>query len=77
MFVDAVTQKNLPNPRTSSYDCLAVARNDPLIMAKFPFFMALPRTFTPFLTNYQTDEPVLPFISQDLTVLIKVMNSMP
>lgn len=75
MYVDAVTQKNLPNPRTSSYDCLAVARNDPLIMAKFHFFMALSRTFTPFLTKYQTDEPVLSSISQDFTVLIKVMNS--
>ncbi|RXN05329.1 hypothetical protein ROHU_033474 [Labeo rohita] len=70
-LIVVVTQKNLPNPRTSSYDCLAVARNDPLIMAKFHFFMALSRTFTPFLTKYQTDEPVLPFISQDLTVLIK------
>ncbi|KAL2102284.1 hypothetical protein ACEWY4_001452 [Coilia grayii] len=63
MYVDAVGQKKLPALRTSSYD--------PLILAKFHFYMAIARTFTPFLTKYQTDEPVLPFISQDLTVLIK------
>ncbi|KAG9260317.1 hypothetical protein AMEX_G26560 [Astyanax mexicanus] len=70
-YVDAVTNKQFPAPRTASYDYLAVARQDPLIMAKFHIFMAISRIFTPFLTKYQTDEPVLPFISQDLTVLIK------
>ncbi|XP_056439589.1 uncharacterized protein LOC130376758 isoform X1 [Gadus chalcogrammus] len=70
-YVDAVTQKKLPNPRTSSYDTLAEARNDPLIMAKLHFFMAVSRTFTTFLTKYQTDEPVIPFIGKDLAVLMK------
>ncbi|XP_016372093.1 uncharacterized protein LOC107711605 [Sinocyclocheilus rhinocerous] len=71
MYIDAVTQKRLPNPRTSSYDSLAEARNDPLIMAKFHFFMAISRTFSTFLTKYQTDEPVMPFISKDLVMLMK------
>jgi hypothetical protein len=75
-YVDAVTQKKLPNPRTSSYDTLAEARNDPLIMAKLHFFMAVSRTFTTFLTKYQTDEPVIPFIGKDLAVLMKVMYNM-
>ena len=66
-YVDAVTQKKLPNPRTSSYDTLAEARNDPLIVS---------RTFTTFLTRYQTDEPVIPFIGKDLAVLMKVMYNM-
>lgn len=77
MYIDAVTQKKLPNPRTSSYDSLAEARNDPLIMAKFHFSMAIARSFTTFLTKYQTDEPVMPFISQDLVMLMKVINNMP
>nr|XP_020447106.1 uncharacterized protein LOC109955353 [Monopterus albus] len=71
MYVNAVTQKKLPNPRSSSYDSLAEARNDPFIMAKFHFFMAVSRTFSTFLTKYQTDEPVLPFISKDLVMLMK------
>ncbi|KAL7388552.1 hypothetical protein ABVT39_016111 [Epinephelus coioides] len=43
---------------------------DPLILAKLQFYMALARTFTPFLKKYQTDEPVLPFLSKDLTELM-------
>lgn len=71
MYVDAVTKKELPNPKTSSYDALVEARKDYLIMAKLHFFMAISRTFTTFLTTYQTDEPVMPFISKDLAVLMK------
>nr|XP_033478456.1 uncharacterized protein LOC117254354 [Epinephelus lanceolatus] len=71
MYVDAVTKKELPNPKTSSYDALVEARKDSLIMAKLHFFMAISRTFTTFLTTYQTDEPVMPFISKDLAVLMK------
>ncbi|KAJ8356420.1 hypothetical protein SKAU_G00192140 [Synaphobranchus kaupii] len=71
MYLDAVTRKKLPNPGTSSYDTLAEARKDPFIMAKFHFFMALSMTFSTFLTKYQTDEPVMPFISKALAVLMK------
>lgn len=34
MYVDAVTKKEIPNPKTSSYDALAEARKDSLIMAE-------------------------------------------
>lgn len=43
---------------------------DPLILVKLQFYTALARTFTPFLKKYQTDEPVLPFLSKDLTELM-------
>ncbi|KAF1376045.1 hypothetical protein PFLUV_G00226500 [Perca fluviatilis] len=46
-----------------------VARNDPLIMAKL--HMAVSRIFTTLLTKYQRDEPVMPFISKDLAILMK------
>ncbi len=39
---------------------------------KLHFFMAVCRSVTPFLTRYQTDEPVLPFIGNDLAELLKV-----
>ncbi|KAK5854787.1 hypothetical protein PBY51_004952 [Eleginops maclovinus] len=66
----SVKTKKLPNPGTGSYDTVAAAIKDPLILAKFHFYAALARTFTPFLTKYQTDEPVLPFLSKDLTELM-------
>ncbi|XP_063740389.1 uncharacterized protein LOC134883765 [Eleginops maclovinus] len=70
-YVDAVTTKKLPNPGTSSYDTIEVATKDPLILAKLHFFMAVSRSVTPFLTKYQTDEPVLPFFANDLAELLK------
>ncbi|XP_051950061.1 uncharacterized protein LOC127620838 [Xyrauchen texanus] len=66
MYVDAVKQKKLPNPSTASYDTIEAAQADPLMIAKLQFFLAISRTFSLFLTNYQTDEPVLPFFAKDL-----------
>ncbi|KAJ8361893.1 hypothetical protein AAFF_G00414170 [Aldrovandia affinis] len=71
MYMDAVKQKKLPNPGTASYDTIEAAQADPLIIAKLQFFLAISRTFSPFLTNYQTDEPVLPFLAKDLSELLK------
>lgn len=70
-YVHAVTTKKLKDPHTSSYDTVSSAQRDPLIMAKFHFFMSLSRTFTPFLTKYQTDLPMMPFLAKDLTDLVK------
>ncbi|XP_046694016.1 uncharacterized protein LOC124378393 [Silurus meridionalis] len=65
--MEAMKSKKLSNPGTASYDTVAAAMKDPLILAKLQFYMALARTFTPFLKKYQTDEPVLPFFPKDLT----------
>ncbi|KAF4114191.1 hypothetical protein G5714_004414 [Onychostoma macrolepis] len=70
-YVDAVKQKKLPNPGTASYDTIEAAQADPFIIAKLQFFLAISRTFNPFLTKYQTDEPVLPFLVKDLSELLK------
>ncbi|KAF4097691.1 hypothetical protein G5714_021699 [Onychostoma macrolepis] len=70
-YVDAVKQKKLPNPGTASYDTIEAAQADPFIIAKLQFFLAISRTFNPFLTKYQTDEPVLPFLAKDLSELLK------
>ncbi|XP_028973959.2 uncharacterized protein LOC114830660 isoform X1 [Esox lucius] len=70
-YVEAVSTKKLPNPGTSSYDTIEAATKDPLILAKLHFFMAVCRSVTPFLTRYQTDKPVLPFIANDLAELLK------
>lgn len=69
-YVEAVRRKELPNPGTSSFDTIEAANKDPLILAKLQFFMAISRTFCPFLKKYQTDEPVLPFLCRDLTELM-------
>ncbi|XP_067268442.1 uncharacterized protein [Chanodichthys erythropterus] len=71
MYMDAVRKKELPNPGSASYDTLEVAEKDPLILAKLHFYMAITRTFSPFLTFFQTDAPVIPFLAKDLTELMK------
>nr|XP_055062823.1 uncharacterized protein LOC129445852 [Misgurnus anguillicaudatus] len=73
MYIDAVRKKKLPNPGTASYDTLEVAEKDPLFLAKLHFYMAITRTFSPFLTFYQTDVPVIPFLAKDLAELLKSM----
>ncbi|KAJ8348774.1 hypothetical protein SKAU_G00273630 [Synaphobranchus kaupii] len=70
-YVDAVRTKKLPNPGTGSFDTIETARQDQLFLAKLHFFMAISRAFSPFLTKYQTDEPVMPFLCKDLAELMK------
>ncbi|XP_056451964.1 uncharacterized protein LOC130387051 isoform X3 [Gadus chalcogrammus] len=70
-YVAAVRTKDVNNPATSSFDTIEVAAKDPFVIAKLEFFTAVCRTVSPFLTRYQTDEPVLPFIAHDLAELLK------
>ncbi|XP_065136295.1 uncharacterized protein [Paramisgurnus dabryanus] len=44
---------------------------DPFILAKLHFFMSVSRSFQPFLTKYQTDAPMIPFLGRDLEDLIR------
>lgn len=72
-YMDAVRRKQLPNPGTASFDTVQEAMNDTLIIAKLHFSLTVARLFSPFLKRYQTDEPVMPFLSNDLAELIKVV----
>lgn len=70
-YVAAVRSKDVNNPATSSYDTIEVAAKDPFVIAKLEVFTAVCRNVSPFLTKYQTDAPVLPFIAHDLAELLK------
>ncbi|XP_077085755.1 uncharacterized protein LOC143737776 isoform X2 [Siphateles boraxobius] len=70
-YMDAVRRKQLPNPGTASFDTVQEAMNDTLIVAKLHFSLTVARLFSPFLKRYQTDELVMPFLSNDLAELIK------
>ncbi|XP_063766097.1 uncharacterized protein LOC134882380 [Eleginops maclovinus] len=69
-FVNAVEDKKVTKPNTASYDAILAAQGDPLLIPKLQFFLAIARSFNPFLKKYQTDEPVLPFLAEDLTELL-------
>lgn len=69
-FADTAEDKRIQKPSTALYDAILAARGDPLIIAKLEFFLAIARSFNPFLQRYQTDQPVLPFLVKDLTELL-------
>ncbi|ROL53295.1 hypothetical protein DPX16_23240 [Anabarilius grahami] len=69
LYLDAVHRKELPNPKTASFDTIEAAHNDPLTIAKMHFFMTVARTFDPFTRKYQTNKPVMPFFGKDLAEL--------
>lgn len=73
LYLDAVHKKELPNPKTASFDTIEAAHNDPLTITRMHFVMTVARTFDLFMRRYQTDEPVMPFFGKDLAELIKVI----
>lgn len=58
----------------ASNDTILAARDDDLIIPKLQFFLSVARSFNTFLTKYQTDEPVLPFLAKDLKEILMVRN---
>lgn len=72
-YIDAVEKKEVPSPNTASYDTIVAARGDKFMVPKLQFFLSVTRSFSPYLTKFQTDEPVLPFLAKDLTELLMVM----
>ena len=58
-------------PSCKSFLLVQSAVNDQFSVAKFQFFSFVVSLFEPFLTVYQTDWPVLPFMYDDLTDLVR------
>ena len=54
-YVQKVTEKSIPNPRTTSYDTVASCTKDTLIIIKLLAFVSIAKLVTPFLVKYQTD----------------------
>ena len=71
-YVEAVMEKKVPHPHNMSFDVLLVATKDKLMKARFHFFQSVSMAVTPFLTRYQSDEPILLYMAEDLKKLLKV-----
>lgn len=69
-YMDAVRGKQLPNSGTASFDTVEEAMND-THRGQVTLLIDCARLFSPFLKRYQTGEPVMPFLSNDLAELIK------
>ena len=71
--------KTLPKskqPDSNSFRTLQEAVDDPLMEAKFKFFEMVAGHFNLFLVGYQTDHPMIPFLSNDLAFLCRNLLSL-
>ena len=58
-------------PKCKSYEVLKGAVKDPLVVAKLNFFSFLAGHFLPYLTSYQSQKPMIPFLHSDLQQMVK------
>ena len=70
--------ESLPNhkpPSSKGYLIVQEATRDNMILAKLHFFASVANLFKPFLTAYQTRDPVVPFLYDDLHPLTREIMS--
>eukprot|EP00731_Ephydatia_muelleri_P014923 Em0008g643a len=67
-----VMEKKLSDPHTKSFDTVKSGCQDLLAEAKLNFALTLAKQVQPFLTKYQSDSPLLPFLVSDL---LEMLNS--
>ena len=67
-------QINKTEPKKhEGYNLVKKAMEDKLLKAKHLFWISLAQDFQPFLTSYQADRPLVPFLSSDLEALLRVI----
>jgi len=65
-YVKAVTEGKMPDPKTKSYETFKQCRANHLVPVRFALFLTVSKQITRFLTQYQTDKPMPPFLCSDL-----------
>ena len=65
-YVQSVMPGKVPEPKNKSFQTVQEFVADPFTTAKVAFFLSVAKQVTPFLTLYQTDKPMLPFLATDL-----------
>jgi hypothetical protein len=70
-YVQKVEAKAYTSPTTASYDTVKKFAADVLTVAKLSCFISIAKQVTPFLTQYQSDRPLVPFLGDDLSSLLK------
>jgi len=69
-YVKAVTEGKMPDPKTKSYETFKQCCANHLVPVRLTFFF-VSKQITRFLTQYQTDKPMLPFLCSDLFQIVK------
>lgn len=63
-------------PKCTSYITLLEAVDDKLITAKMSFFAFVSGILEPYLTKYQSEDPMVPYMYGDLLSLVKRLLSL-
>lgn len=71
MYINAAREKTGTEPSTQSFISTMMIVVDDLFPAKLNFFLTVAGEVIPFLKLYQTDKPMLPFLSLDLTKMLR------
>ena len=61
-------------PSDKSYESLVQHYKDPLILSKLQFFAFIASIFKPFLTIFQTDRPMVPFLLNELEKIVNLLQ---
>ncbi|RXN18476.1 LIM homeobox Lhx6 [Labeo rohita] len=71
IYIKAAKAKTITEPSSKSFKTAQMIVQDDLFQAKLNFFLMVALEITPFLKLYQTDKPMLPFMSGDLTNMLR------
>lgn len=73
LFVDEVEKTKTIS--SQSYEIVSKAVSDSLLSAKLEFFRGLASDIEPFLEKFQSDEPLVPFLYEELRALLMTQIS--
>ena len=71
----SLPRQKQPSKEYKSYERLKIAIKDPLIIVKFTLFENIARHLNSFLVQFQTDEPMVPFLCQLLDDIMRSLAS--
>ena len=70
-YVKAAEAGKVNQPKNKSYEVIKDCLKDPCFIAKLHFYKCIASQLQPFLSKYQTDRPMIPFLSDDLCLIIR------
>ena len=70
-YVQVTEDGRVNRPENKSYEVVKECLKDPCFVAKLHFFKCIANQLQPFLAKYQTSKPMLPFLSDDLCMIIR------
>ena len=70
-YINAVKDNKIPDPKTKTFGIVKESCGDVLIEAKLAFYRYIGKKIQPFLTLYQSDAPLIPFLASDMFAVLK------